>query len=125
MNTNNLVNRITAVARADDNYARSRDTYVGALLSRAARTLAAKASDWLRRRRAIAELSQMDPRMMADIGLDRAAFSVGIIRRIDEDKARAAAAMSPVSRPAVRHAAEPHLAPATTPTAANDARLAA
>lgn len=107
---------------------RSRDAYVGALLSRGARSLTAAAAEWLRRRRTFAELSQLDQRLMADIGLDRAAFAAGMIRRIDDDRTQAfaTATLAPVVRPVARHAAEPHLAPAVTPAAANtDSRRAA
>lgn len=106
---------------------RNRDAYVASLLSGAARGLSARLGGWLRRRRAFAELSQLDSRMLADIGLDRSAFAAGIIRRVDEDRAQAAAlrTLAPVARPATRHAAEPHLAPAVTPAAANDSRRAA
>lgn len=106
---------------------RERDAFVAASLSRGARRLFAGINSWLRRRRALAELSQLDTRMMADIGLDRAAFAAGVIRRIEIDRANAMAttSLSPVSHPVVRHAAEPHLAPAVTPAAANDSRRAA
>lgn len=106
---------------------RERDAFVAALLSRGVGRLFAGLNGWLRRRRALAELSQLDARMMADIGLDRAAFSAGVIRRIEADRVNAitAASLTPVSQPVVRHAAEPHLAPVVTPAAANDARRAA
>lgn len=110
---------------------RARDAYVARALSRGTRSLTSRmfsgVRSWLRKRRALAELSELDPRLMADIGLDRAAFTAGIIRRIDVDRARAGATelLAPVSRPATRHAAEPHLAPAVTPAAANDSRWAA
>lgn len=104
---------------------RTRDAYVAALLSSGARALVRGAGAWLRRRRAMAELSQLDSRLMADIGLDRAAFAAGVIRRVDEDRAQAFATLPPIARPVTRHAAEPHLAPAVTPAAANDSRRAA
>lgn len=109
------------------NARRERDAFVAALLARGARRLTTRLGAWLRRRRAVAELSQLDPRLMADIGLDRAAFAAGIIRRIDADRAQAVAtaSLAPVARPLARHAAEPHLAPAVTPAAANDSRQAA
>lgn len=110
---------------------RQRDAYVAGVLSRGTRNLAsslfAGLGTWLRKRRAMAELGELDARMMADIGLDRAAFAAGIIRRIDADRAQAIAtsSLALVARPATRHAAEPHLAPAVTPAAANDSRWAA
>ena len=108
---------------------RERDAFVAALLSQGASRLFAGFGNWLQRRRALAELSQLDARMMADIGLDRAAFATGMIRRIEIDRANAiaTASLTPASHshPAVRHAAEPHLAPVVTPAAANDARRAA
>lgn len=104
---------------------RTRDAYVATLLSGAAVAVARRAGEWLRRRRAMAELSQLDTRLMADIGLDRAAFAAGVIRRVDEDRAQALAQVAPIARPVARHAAEPHLAPAVTPAAANDSRRAA
>jgi uncharacterized protein YjiS (DUF1127 family) len=111
---------------------RDRDAYIGALLSRGVQALTAAASDWLRRRRTFAELSQLDQRLMADIGLDRAAFAAGVIRRVEDDRAQAlatatfaTATLAAVAHPATRHAAEQHLAPAATPAAANDSRRAA
>lgn len=107
---------------------RNRDAYVAKLLTSGARALAAATSEWLRRRRTFAELSQLDQRLMADIGLDRAAFAAGMIRRVDDDRAQvlATATLAPVARPVTRHAAEPHLAPVVTRTAANtDSRRAA
>lgn len=107
---------------------RNRDTYVANLLASGARALAATASEWLRRRRTFAELSQLDQRLMADIGLDRAAFAAGMIRRIDDDRAQAlaTATLTPTAHPVTRHAAEAHLAPVVTRTAANtDSRRAA
>jgi uncharacterized protein YjiS (DUF1127 family) len=104
-----------------------RDAYVADLLARGARKLTNLVGGWLRRRRAIAELQQLDARLMADIGLDRAAFAAGVIRRMDEDRAQAVAMRTPAApvRPVTRHAAEPHLAPMVTPAAANESRRAA
>lgn len=110
---------------------RRRDAYVARAVSRGTRSLTRRLfgglAAWMRKRRALAELSELDARMMADIGLDRAAFAAGIIRRIDTDRAHASATatLAPAFRPVTRHAAEPHLAPAVTPAAANDARRAA
>lgn len=63
----------------------ARDAYVGKLIARAAGAVAA----WFRRRRTIAALEQLDERMLADIGLDRAAFAAGVIRRTDDERIRA------------------------------------
>lgn len=110
---------------------RKRDAYVAGLLSRGTKSLTTRLfgrlNTWLHQRRAMAELSQLDHRMMADIGLDRSAFAAGIIRRIDANRAQTSATetLAPVTRPVTRHAAEPHLAPAVTPAAANDTRRAA
>lgn len=106
---------------------RARDAYVTVLLARAARRMFAGLGAWLRKRRSMAELAQLDPRLMADIGLDRGAFAAGVIRRIDADRAQvmATATLAPVARPTARGGAEPHLAPAVTPAAANDSRWAA
>lgn len=121
------VSRIDALA-LEQAARRSRDAYVGALLAHGVQALTAAASGWLRRRRTFAELSQLDQRLMADIGLDRAAFAAGVVRRVDDDRAQvfATATLASVARPVTRHAAEPHLAPVVTPTAANtDSRRAA
>ncbi|GHD54440.1 hypothetical protein GCM10017083_31950 [Thalassobaculum fulvum] len=121
---------VNALALAID-ARRKRDAYVAGLLSRGTTSLTSllfgRLNTWLRQRRAMAELSQLDARMMADIGLDRGAFAAGVIRRIDADRAQAIATqtLAPVTRPVTRHAAEPHLAPAVTPAAANDTRRAA
>jgi|GEM_PF-719317 len=110
---------------------RNRDDYIARALSRGARsltrTLVGGLGNWLRKRRAVAELNGLDARMMADIGLDRAAFAAGIIRRIEADRAQAIAiwSLAEVTPPVARHAAEPHLAPVVTPAAANDSRWAA
>ncbi len=110
---------------------RARDAHLAGAVSRGARKLASTLlsglGDWMRRRRAMAELSELDARLMADIGLDRAAFNAGIIRRIEAERAQAIAtpSLAPVARPAARNAAEPHLAPSVTPAAANDSRRAA
>ncbi|MEQ8817161.1 MAG: DUF1127 domain-containing protein [Thalassobaculum sp.] len=110
---------------------RARDAYVARALSRGTRSVTSRLfaglGAWLRKRRALAELSELDARLMADIGLDRAAFAAGIIRRIDTDRAQAIATTSLAlgDRPTTRHAAEPHLAPAVVPAAANDSRWAA
>lgn len=106
---------------------RSRDAYVANALANGVKSLAGALTGWMRRRRAFAELEQLDSRLMADIGLDRAAFAAGVIRRIDADRAQAFATstLAPVTHPVTRHAAEPHLAPAIAPAAANDSRRAA
>lgn len=114
---------------------RNRDAYVAAALVRGARSLTVRIGAWLNRRRAFAELEQLDSRLMADIGLDRSAFAAGLIRRIDDDRTQAMTgqAMAPAAPAVIRHAAEAHLAPATVPAAAantaantaNDSRRAA
>ena len=106
---------------------RQRDAYVAGILARGVRSLAAGIGGWFRRQRTFAQLNQLDPRMMADIGLDRAAFAAGLIRRIEDNRTQAFATetLALVARPMTRNAAEPHLAPAHARTAANDSRRAA
>ena len=109
---------------------RNRDAYIADMLSRGTQALTARLGGWLRRRRTFAELQQLDSRLMADIGLDRAAFAAGIIRRMNDDRTQAIVGQTfaPVASPMPRHAAEAHLATAVTPAAANttiDSRRAA
>ena len=109
---------------------RNRDAYVAAALVRGVRSLTVRLGAWLNRRRAFAELEQLDSRLMADIGLDRAAFAAGLIRRMDDDRTQALVGQTvPSVAPMTRHSAEAHLAPSTAPaTAANtttDSRRAA
>ncbi len=106
---------------------RQRDDYVAGILARGVHSIAAGIGDWFRRQRTFAQLSQLDPRLMADIGLDRAAFTAGLIRRIEDNRTQAFATetLASVARPMTRNAAEPHLAPANAPAAANDSRRAA
>lgn len=109
---------------------RNRDAYIADVLSRGVRALTARASGWLRRRRTFAELEQLDSRLMADIGLDRAAFAAGIVRRMNDDRTQAIVGQTfgSVAAPTVRHAADAHLASPVTPAAANtttDSRRAA
>ena len=109
---------------------RNRDAYVAAALVRGVRSLTVRLGAWLNRRRAFAELEQLDSRLMADIGLDRAAFAAGLIRRMDDDRTQALVGQTvPSVAPMTRHSAEAHLAPTVSPaTAANtttDSRRAA
>ncbi|NQW12550.1 MAG: DUF1127 domain-containing protein [Alphaproteobacteria bacterium] len=98
---------------------RERDRYVGQLLGHAFTRTYDVARRWLAHRRTIAELKQLDARILADIGLDRAALGNGAIRRQQDDRVQAlmhGSTLRPVaeiSQLAAR-SVEPHLAPATS-----------
>jgi uncharacterized protein YjiS (DUF1127 family) len=76
-------------------------TAKGHVMSRLFHAIAARFADWRSRQRALAELSALDDRSLADIGLTRAEIPYVLSR----PQAEPAPAVRPATAPKYRHAA--------------------